>query len=230
MTFFKILFAIFVATNFCLAETREGIATDLNKGDFLYKEIHLIEKDNQGFNKKITSSYLDKKNTVFAKMVSDFTKNKMIPETNFEDFRFQIKQVQQISANDKELELIHFKNQKKLNTKTIILSKDTVAGQGFDNYIKENFSTLKESKIKFIVLDQLDFFHFHASTLPAKSENLTDFQLKISSFFVSLVVSPITVTYSKESKNLIKYQGLSNIFNEKEKSQEVLISYKEVNN
>lgn len=224
------LLPIILLAKFSFADTREGIATDLKKGDFLYKEIHQIEKDPQGFNKKITSSYLDKNNTVFAKMVSDFSKNKMIPETSFEDFRFQIKQVQQLTSNDKELELTHFKSQKKLNTKTISLSDDTVAGQGFDNYIKENFSKLKENKIKFVVLDQLDFFHFMAKTLPGKSDTFADFQLKISSFFASLVVSPITVTYAKDSKNLVKYQGLSNIFNDNEKSQEVLITYKEATN
>lgn len=229
MAFSKISLTFFLFAHLSFSETREGVATDLKKGNFLYKEIHQIEKDTEGFNKKITSSYLDKNNSVFAKMVSDFSKNKMIPETNFEDFRFQIKQVQQLTTNDQELELIHFKNQKKLNSKTIKISKDAVAGQGFDNYIKENFTNLKESKIKFIVLDQLDFFHFFASPLPAKSESIADFQLKISSFLASLIVSPITVTYEKESKNLIKYQGLSNIFSDNEKSQEVLITYKEVN-
>lgn len=226
----QLLSLIFIIsfTGFVFAETREGIATELKKGEFLYKEIHFIEKDSQGFNKKITSSYLDKNNSLFAKMVSDFSKNRMIPETTFEDFRFKTKQVQEFSTSN-ELELTHFKNQSKISSKVINLSSNTVAGQGFDNYIKENFSNLTSNRIKFVVLDQLDFFHFFAEALPPKAENLAEFQLKISSFFASLIVSPITVTYSKDSKNLVKYQGLSNIFSDNEKSQEVLITYKEVN-
>lgn len=225
-----LVITILLSTSVLFAETREGVATDLKSGQFLYKEVHQIEKDKEGFNKVITSSYLDKNNNIFAKMVSDFSKNKMIPETTFEDFRFKLKQIQKISSNEKELELIHLKDQKQISSKKINLSKDFIAGQGFDNYIKANFSKLENSKIKFVVLDQLDFFSFRTDSLPSKEESHQKFQMKMDSFFISLLVAPITVTYDKISKSLIQYEGLSNIFNDKEKSQEVLIAYKESTN
>lgn len=224
LIFFLLLSFLAIAT-----EKREGIASDLKRGTFLYKELHLIEKDSTGFNKKITTTYKDENDKVFAKMTSDFSKHRMIPDTTFEDLRFNSKYEQTINLKDLSLEIIHTENDTQKKNKKIKVYENTIAGQGFDNFIKEEFNNLKKKKIKFVVLDQLDFFNFMASSLSHKILTESQFKLEIDSFWVGLLINPITVTYSNDSKKLIKYQGLSNILDKNKKSQEVLISYDDFN-
>lgn len=225
----KLIFFLLLSSLAIGTEKREGIATDLKKGSFLYKEIHLIEKDSAGFNKKITTTYKDENDKVFANMTSDFSKHRMIPDTLFEDFRFNVKYEQTLFLKDLSLQISQTVNEIKKKTKNVKVYENTIAGQGFDNFLKENFDRLKNIKIKFVVLDQLDFFNFIASNLTHKTADESQFKLEIDSFWVGFLINPITVTYNNDSKKLIKYQGLSNILNKNEKSQEVLISYKEIN-
>lgn len=225
----KFILCILLCSFAFATEKREGVATDLKKGTFLYKELHLIEKDSAGFNKKITTTYKDDNDKIFAKMTSDFSKNKMIPDTTFEDLRFHSKYEQTLDLKKLSLEIIHIENEVKTKTKNVKVYENTIAGQGFDNFIKENFNNLKENKIKFVVLDQLDFFSFIASSLAHKTADESQFKLEIDSFLVGLLINPITVTYNNDSKKLIKYQGLSNILGKNKKSQEVLISYDNFN-
>lgn len=225
----KIIFLLFACTLSIATEKREGVAINLKNGTFLYKEIHLIEKNKDGLNQKITTIYKDEMNSIFAKMTSDFSKHTLVPDTLFEDFRFKSKYEQTLNLKEQTLEMSNTINQVKKNTKNVKIYENTVAGQGFDNFLKENFYNLKNKKIRFIVLDQLDFFNFKASTLNHKVVNESQFELAIDSFWAGLLVNPITVTYSNDSKKLIRYKGISNIFDKNEKSQEVLISYRDTN-
>jgi hypothetical protein len=95
--------------------------------------------------------------TPFATMTSDFSNNKMIPETHFQDFRFKTKSSLRHSGHLVEFE--EFKNDVFVAKKVFPLTNSMVASQGFDNFIKLNSSKLESGPVhfKFGVLGSKDF-------------------------------------------------------------------------
>lgn len=121
------------------AETLEGVAKDKN-GKTAYLEKHSVEIDESGLNKFIRVEYQKPDGTQFATMTSDFSKSKTVPETVFVDTRFKTKS--SIRLIDGLVEFEELKDGKSVSKKTVPLKESMVASQGFDNFIRLNFTNL----------------------------------------------------------------------------------------
>ncbi len=205
------------------AETLLGVARN-NKNEIVYLESHNVEVDDSGLNKMIQVEYKKPDGRVFAVMKSDFSKSKTVPDTTFEDSRFNVKTQVRTVANSVEFE--DFKNEKSVFKKTVPLEDSMVLSQGFDNFIKMNFTKLSSQKIefKFGVLERKDFFSLTGYKIPSPSE-AEEFGIRASHWLARLFVRELKVAYDAKTKRLKSYAGISNIMDDSGKSLNVKIDY-----
>lgn len=217
------------------ADDLVGVATHLKDRSFVYKEVHQITNDENGHNKQIQTSYQRQDGTIFAKIKSTFLKNEFVPDVEFDDFRFQRKET---LTFDSEKNIIVLKKTiksasgpDKFTENTLKLEKNMVAGQGFNNFIKANFKKLLNEEsflVPFVVLNKLDFFRFDLNR-KSEEKGITTFSLKIHSYLLGAFVNEIQIGYNTQTQQIMTFQGLSNIQNDKDEPQEVLIKYESQN-
>lgn len=196
-----------------------------SKGEVVYLERHYIEQDASGLSKFIKVDYAKQDGSVFATMTSDFSKNKFVPETVFEDKRFSSKTTMKIVGNNVEFQ--EFKNDVSILKKAIPLKDSMVASQGFDNFIRANLVNLEKKSLDFNfgVMGKRDFYSLTGYKRSSPNDNYLEFGIKASSWIVGLFTGELRVIYEKNKKRLKSFMGTSNILNDKGESQEVSISY-----
>lgn len=208
-----------------------GKAYDQEKGQLLYIEKHKTVDDSSGFNQLIETQYTDPDGKVMATIRSDFKKDLVIPDVIFVDTRFGFKDEQ---VYDPETKLVKIVRTNDKNGKTekneFKAKKNMLGGQGFNNFLVKNFDQLLDKKsipVQFIVLSSRDFFEFKIQLSGNKKlePDQVEFGLSISSYFLKVFVSDIQTIYSKTTKRLLTFKGLSNLSNEKGKPYNVRIEY-----
>lgn len=196
--------------------------------ELLYTEKHKTQDDENGYNKVIETEYVTPDGKIFAKIKSDFSKDQMIPDKVFEDFRLGIKDELVFDPATRNVKITRTdENTKKTKSNDFKAKKNSLAGQGFNNYLLQNFETLEKGKslpVNFIVLTNQDYFEFDIKKKSDK-ENEIIFGLNISNLLFKAFVSEIRTTYAVASKRLLVFFGLSNIADAKGKPQNVEIKY-----
>ncbi len=222
----KIILLLLFFTQISNAEVLTSRAYNKNN-KLVYKERLSIQRAVNGKIIHIKTEYLDESDKVFATLESDFLKSSFIPNSKFSDSRFSL--IENVTYYpDKKIIEVNRIISKKANDGIINLSSPFVMGQGFNNYISENFDKLltEEVVIWFGIAPRIDKFRFRVS-LVSKENNQSKVKFKIEpeSFVLKAFVSPIILTYDLETKKLLEFQGLSNIDDSKGNSQEVIIRY-----
>ncbi len=201
-----------------------GVAKN-QKSETVYTEKHSIELDESGLSKLIRVEYFKPDGTLFAKMMSDFSKSKTVPDTTFEDFRFQTKLT--LQKTDSNVEFEEFKNNQSQEKKSHPYSEDMVASQGFDNFIKINSARLKSQnvKFKFGVLESKDFFTLVGFEKTSDSPELVEYRIKAKNLLFRIFAGELKAVYDAKTMRLKSFSGRSNILNDSQQAQDVEISY-----
>lgn len=209
------------------AETLEGIAKSKN-GDFVYRELHTLVRDESNELESITTNYFKKDGSEFASMNSNFKKNKYVPDTIFIDRRFDEKIT--TSLINGEIEFNFFKKDVLTKTKKLKLDDQMVAGQGFDNFLRDKIikPNEKSKSVHFVVIPQADYFRFKISDLSGSDQSERQITIKPESFVIRMLVDEIKLTYTNAGRTLKRFQGISNLNNDKNQSQIVDIELKKI--
>lgn len=223
--FISIVMLSVVASGFELI----GTAKDIKSGKIIYIEKHQITNDAKGFNRLIQTDYTRPNGEIFASIKSDFSKSLFLPEVEYKDQRFQLTETQTYDKESQKVVLTKIEKNKEAEKKEFAVKDNFVTGQGFNNFIKTHFEALpgKAIEINFIVLARMDYYKFNI--LPQKIESTTErsFALTAGNFIFRMFSHPIEVSYDARTCRLLTFKGLSNIMNDQDKSQEVLIHYSE---
>ncbi len=203
--------------------TLKGVARSFDTNQIIYLEQHNIEMDEKGFNKRIQTKYLKPDGEIFAKMDSDFSKDLLMPQILFEDFRF--KTVESLNLSSKKLVFKKKKNESE-DMKEIDFLEGSAAGQGFDNFIKFHFESLqsKEVPLQFGVLSEMSMYSFKAYQKNIEQEK-AQFGISLTNPFYRLFAKELVVSYDLKTKQLLSYRGISNILNDSGNRQNVQIDY-----
>ena len=200
--------------------------TALNpEGKPVYFEKHEIKTDESGMTRFIRVEYSKPDGSVFASMTSDFTKNNTVPDTVFEDKRFNLKAL--IQVQDQKVQFEEFKNGLSVSKKSFDLKESMVASQGFDNFIRQNSQVLSSGPIDFSfgVLEKKEFYTLTAYKKPSEKSDEIRFGIRASSWLIRLFANELSVTYDAKNLKLKTFEGQSNLLDDSGKSQKVLINY-----
>lgn len=225
MKFFLKFYLIY--STFLNAQTITGKAY-VNK-TLIYTEKHYPKTALNGLYDSLQTDYLDQENKKFASIQSNFNKDRFVPDSYFEDYRFGTKE--EISYNP-STSVVTVKNESKTSkdTGSFKIVKNSVAGQGFHNFIIKHFSELLQNKkkISIIVPHKKDFYHFVIEKEQQESD-VVYFKISPENFILKQLVTPIKLEYSISKKQLLRFYGLSNLEDNRGKSQIVDIRYEYIN-
>ena len=224
----SLIFCLFLSFTVSAMEFT-GKAYDLKTDQLLYTENHKTNEDGEGFNTFIETDYRDKEGALIAKIRSDFTKNKFIPDVTFEDLRNQTKETQTLDLEKNEVTIVrNYLKTNKTKQRTFSVKKNMLGGQGFNNFLRANFEDLVNGKsihVNFIVLASRDYFQFDIKRKSPPQNESVDFGLNVSSYFLKVFVSEIKTRYNIQTKRLMTFKGLSNLLNENGDPMKVRIEY-----
>lgn len=226
-------FAIFACSVSTHAEIRiekySSVARD-NSGNTAYEEKHEVTFNDRQV-QRASTKYLDSKGQVFGEMTSNFTKMITIPDYDFKDLRTGTSHGIKINGekitlwnktSDGQLsELDFFKN--KFAEDTLI-----VGCQGLHYYLIDNLERVKEKKkvsIAYFIPGKLDYYKF-TLRLDREDDKYIYLKLSIDNFFLKLFTSALDLKYNKSDRRLVQFSGLSNITDDKDELQNVVINYK----
>lgn len=206
-----------------------GTATDLKTGTVLYYEEHVATYLNdQHVGTVIT--YRDTKNEVIAEKKIDFTPGSAAARFRLEDFRYGT-----IEGAEPEGNAVKLINREKagasLKEKTVTIPSPVAIDGGLNNMVRNNWPKLMNGeRVDFYlgVPSQLDFYHFRVvkdreETFAGRKTLVVRFESDF--WFIRLFVDPVVVWYDNETRRALKYEGISNIYNENGKSYIVRVTF-----
>lgn len=229
------IFVTLLVSSFNLSARTEqfrGVART-SEGEIAYIEQHEIKYNDQGFVDTVVTRYMRPtgEGEIFARLESYFSEaTKFVPKSIFTDFRFNHQEETIVSEDKKTLEIIHTDlDSKKTKSKKIEVTPQMVLGQGYHNYILNDFDVFKKGEkrvLDFVVPARLDYYRFDLTYVGLlKKEERRVFRLDITNWVLKLFADKILVTYDDKSKRLMSYEGLTNIPDDNGKNQSLLITF-----
>jgi hypothetical protein len=206
-----------------------GTATDLKTGAVIYYEEHeATHLDGQHVSTKIT--YRDLTGKVIAEKNIGFTPGSAAARFRLEDFRYGT-----IEGAEPQGSSVRMINREKtgaaIKEKTVAIPSPVAIDGGLNSMVRNNWERLmKGERVDFYlgVPSQLDFYHFRVvrdreETFNGRRSLVVRFESDF--WFIRLFVDPVVVWYDIETRRALKYEGISNIYDEKGKSYIVRVTF-----
>ncbi len=215
----------------CMADIvvryEQGKAWNLAKNQLLYTESHWTTSENNIL-KNRTVVYRCADGTPFARKDINYSRSVLAPEFSFNDIRFNYQEGLRWQKDRPELWFVrNAQRQQKLlgNSGTL------VADAGFDVFVKNRWPALSAARrqsLQFAVPSRLTSYGFNLqriNSLPFNKEPAQSFKLSVDGW-LGFIAPNLEITYSRNTKRLLRFKGLSNILNDQgEKPVNALIEF-----
>lgn len=205
-----------------------GTATDLKSGVLIYTEEHdALYEGTKHISSKIT--YRDANKKVIAEKQIELN-NSSIAKFRLEDFRFgTIEGTETVIDGIKVFSRANTKEEMK--EKILEIPTPTATDAGLNMLVRENWERLqKGDPVDFFlgVPSQLDYYHFRVvkdreDQIDGKSTMVVRFESDF--WYLRIILDPVIVWYETASRRAVKYEGISNLYNEKGKSYIVRVTF-----
>ena len=206
----------------------KGTAIEAESKKEIYKEDHQVEY-NGNLVKKVITTYLAPDGKEIAKLTSTFKGNPQLPDTEFIDKRTGYKELTNLKGDEYFITTITPEGKKKEGS--LDVKNNLVCGQGYHNFIISNLDTFKvgeKRELRFIIPSMRDYFTFDLTFLGPLNKEKPDevtFRLDITNWILKMFADKIQVTYSKKDKVLLRYEGLTNLKNNKGDQYDAILTY-----
>ena len=206
-----------------------GKAYDLTTNEFLYTELHEDQFEN-GQPQKGTVIYRRPDGEIIVKKEIDFTPGSALPSFYLEDFRDGY--IEGAEWRDKTLYVKARRTKDNpLKEEKLSPNQPIVIDKGFDFFVRNSFDSLMADKtiqFDFIVPIEFNSFRFRIAKeqdTEFDQKKAVVFKLELNNSFIRWLSDPIYLTYDIKTKQLLRYQGTSNINDEQGKAYNVNIVY-----
>jgi hypothetical protein len=219
-----------------------GAAYEIATQELIYCEFHIDQGDNQR-----VVEYRTLQNELIAKKILDFSPGLIRPWVNQQDMRNgELRIVKALSTsvqNDvsEGIEINYQKANKGTNTEplkkaTLPINETTVIDAGFDNAIKNSWSSLisgSNLKIDFVSPVHLRAFKLSISKSNGRlcqktgydSQTQVCFLIRPANALIKAFVKPLVLVYDQNSQKLESFSGSVNIVNSEGKTWKAKIIY-----
>lgn len=205
-------------------------AFDINSGDFLYNEFHYDVYSDNNLKKRI-SKFVDEKGNIISKremlFKNDFTK----PDFEIEDFRIGYKEGAVVI--DSNIVKVYKRDSFEYPTEenTLQIDGEFVIDGGLTYFFRKHWGKLINDEVidfYFIAPNRLDYYSFRVSKYDIVDVNgFSGMRLLLepSSFILRAFVDPIYITYDLVTRDILYYEGVSNVYNSNGDIYNVKIDY-----
>ncbi|WP_152560446.1 hypothetical protein [Arenimonas donghaensis] len=196
---------------------QEASARDPESGDLLYTEQHLLRHQDQQLRQRLVV-YRCANGTAFARKRIDYADSALAPAFHFEDARLGYREGLRREAGGQELWVQPSPAEAERSAK-LEAGAGVVADAGFDEFIRRQWQPLLAGdavKLQFAVPSRLDSYGFTVRRRGSDrvgGEDAEVFRLRLGGLW-GLLAPHIDVAYARESRRLLRFEGLSNLRDE----------------
>jgi len=196
----------------------QGYARDLEHGELLYIESHFVHAPGTSDETRVVL-YRCPRGEPFARKELHYGSDREQPEFNFVDARFgHLEGLRRVGA---EIEVFtRARSGDATRSTRLSAGVPIVADAGFDEFVKHHWDELESGeavRFPFLVPSRLDFLTFkvkkHGETL-IEGASASVIRLNLSGF-LGWFLPYIEVSYRKSDHVLMRYKGLTNIWDAK---------------
>ncbi len=204
--------------------TMVGYAYAENSDELLYIEKHQRWFEGEQIRQQQVS-YTTPEGEEFASKVLSFPDGALRPQFALRDQRNGYVETLQESADGYVVGAIKGKTRRWREKQ--LSNVDFIADAGFDRLIAERWDDLMAGEVvdlPFLVPALLKTVGFQLRKIEQTADTVT-FRMQADSFFIRLLAKPIDCRYDLQSRDLVYYEGLSNLRNERLKNFSVRIKF-----
>ena len=204
-------------------------AFDITKGILLYTEIRM-QMDRNGIPGEWNFEYRDQNGILIVTRNVNFTANALRPSFELKDLRNGYLEGAEVVPNGIRV-YSGGSADDPFREKTLQVPEPAIVDAGFNYYIAQHFNRLIQGEkltFNFVAPSQLDYFGFRMymdKQMQYKGRSAVLIKMDIDNFFLRLFVDPIKLIYDTQTRSLVMYEGISNIYNEEGKSYKVRMEF-----
>lgn len=235
-----ILCAVYLLSHAAWADGSQftGYAYDLRSGELCYQEQHFRSVDAQG-QQQVYTRYTDPQNVIIAERTVNYVGDQVA------EFALQDQRSQRAVSASRSAEQVVVKKQaivvatddvstaKTLKTTTLRLKPQltSVIDAGFNSYLLSNWQRLVAGEVlsfNFLSTERASWIKFRLKDGGLREEDghqVRRFVMTVTNPMFRLLLKPIKVDYYVDTKELFRYQGISNIKRENGKNYNVRIEF-----
>ncbi len=201
-----------------------GYAYEKKTGELLYVERHQRWFDG-GRIRHQAVQYENAQGEVFARKTLNYQDSQLRPEFALVDQRSG--HIETLRRESDGYLLGSVKGRGKTWRERTMLDDDFIADAGFDRLIDERWGDLTGGQVvdlPFLLPVALKTVQFSLRQI-AESEQAVTFRMSPRTWLLRMLVAPIDVSYDKANRRLLRYDGLSNLHNQRLKNFKVTIEF-----
>lgn len=193
-----------------------GYAYDLDNGQLLYTEHHqrLNENSDQPV---LRTEFRDTDGEVFAEREVICDSDMMVQRFDMQDHRIGYRE--QVTRAAQSMTLIKTPVEQDSESEIIRDSRiaEVIVDAGFNSYVTRHWDKLlsgKTLRFEFASVDRLELLKLQVKHVGSASENgvaIERFEMNAANFIIRLLLDPIEVDYYADTRELFRYQGISNM-------------------
>jgi len=196
---------------------QEASARDPDSGDLLYTEHHLLRQQDQQLRQRLVV-YRCADGTAFARKRIDYAGSALAPAFHFEDARLGYREGLRRGPGGQELWVQRSPGDAERSA-SLDAGTALVADAGFDEFVRRQWQPLLAGdavKLQFAVPSRLDSYDFtvrRRGSDRVAGEDAEVFRLRLGGL-LGLLAPHIDVAYARDSRRLLRFEGLSNLRDE----------------
>jgi hypothetical protein len=206
---------------------RVGRAYDSTSGVLIYEERH-VETIADGNVVADDVRYVDAQGRAFAAKRVDFTPHPLVPEFELADERTGHLEALRREGDGNLVVSYRERAEEELREVSLAMPEAALADAGFDRFISAHWDELLAGTVlvrQFLVPSRQEFMDFRIRRAAGDAPGEVGFLLEIDSALLRLVVPAISVIYDRSSRRLMRYEGLSNLRDERGENHTVRIEF-----
>ena len=194
-------------------------------GQLRYREYHEFDSAPRP---KQSTVYRDPDGREIGRMEALYSADPFAPAYRMVDHRHDSEEIVR-----REGDVVHVEHRlgDKRRTKALRLdaARPLVVGPGFNDFIKANWDALLEGRTlvcDFVIPSRLQLVSFRIRHTPGdQSDNGHRFTVSADNVLLRLLAPELTVEYDRQSRRLLSYAGPSNVNDDRNGQQDVIIRY-----
>lgn len=223
-------FLLMDADSSIISRNFESFAFDTETKEYLYKEVHSEELLNNKLRKSRTD-YIDKDDLKVASRLLTFSDDLSKPNFKIEHFELDYYEGAELLDSNRVRVYKKMRGTEVEEEKVFEFDGDFVIDAGLNHYFRDNWDTLLSGETKqfyFIAPSQLDYFNFQVyknDIIEINGREGMELVLEPNSFFLRLFFSSIYITYALDTKEILYYKGISNIYDKNAEIYDVVVDF-----
>ena len=228
--FVNILLLLLPITETTTNYQSKSYAYDIDTEEFLYNEIHTDIYSEKSLIRKI-SKFVDENGELISRRQMIFNNNYSTPDFEIEDFRTGYKEgAYVISPNSVKV----FKKEsfeEPLEESILNIDGEFVIDGGLTYFFHEKWDKFINDEVisfYFVAPNRLDYYSFQVSKydiIAINNRKGIRLLLEPSSFILQAFVDPVYITYDLNTKEILYYEGVSNVYDSEGNIYKVKIDY-----